>query len=98
MRYSIAMLAAIATAGLAAQPALAETDSAGLFKKKCSICHKLDKKAMGPAIVDMNKDPAVLKSVITDGSKAMPSFSKQLDADQIDGLVTYIQDRQAASQ
>ena len=98
MKHLIAMLIATIAAGLTAQSALAETDSAGLFKKKCSICHKMDKKAMGPAVAEMSNDSAVLKSVIADGKKAMPSFSRQLDAEQIDALETYIQNNQAAAQ
>ena len=87
------LLIAAATA-LAPEAAFADSDSAALFKKKCSICHKLDKKAMGPAIKAMNTDTAVLKSAIADGRKAMPSFSKQLTGGQIDALVAYIQEQQ----
>lgn len=79
-----------AVAGLASQPALAATDGAGLFKKRCSICHKLESKGMGPAVTEMGRDAALLASVIADGSRAMPGFGKQLDGDQIDALVTYI--------
>ena len=76
------------------QAVATDVDGGELFKKKCSICHKIDKKGMGPAIMEMSADSAILKSIITDGRNAMPSFSNTLEAEQIDALVVYIQSKQ----
>ena len=91
---TFALLTLAALLALPCQAAASDTESSDLFKKKCGICHKLDKKAMGPAIKEMSTDPATLKAVIADGRKAMPSFSNTLDAGQIDALVVFIQSKQ----
>jgi len=80
---------------LSSDVAFAELDGDKLFqKKKCGICHKIDKKGMGPSVITMNTDMAVLKAAIIDGRKAMPSFDKKLDTEQIDALLTFIQSKQ----
>jgi mono/diheme cytochrome c family protein len=80
---------------LSSNIAFAQVDSSKLFKKKCGICHKINKKGMGPPVLKMNTDLAVLKSTIIDGRKAMPGFGNKLDASQIDALLTFIQNKQA---
>ena len=76
------------------QAVAADADGGELFKKKCVICHKIDKKGMGPAVLEMSADPDILKTVIAEGRKAMPSFSNTLEAEQIDTLVAYIRNKQ----
>jgi len=68
-----------------------------IFSKKCKMCHSLTKKKMGPAFKDMNKDPEVLLSTITNGRKPMPSFKKKLSSDEITAMVSFIQAQQAAN-
>lgn len=95
MKKTIVMMMAAAFFGLTAQSALAsDIDGSKLFSSKCKMCHKIDKKKMGPAVKDMSKDPAVLKAVITDGRKMMPTYGKKLSGDQIDALVVFIQSKQ----
>ncbi len=88
----IAAAASLMVAG--AMPAHAAADGAKLFSKKCSMCHRIDTKKVGPAVKDMNKDPAVLKEVITKGRKMMPKFGSKLSAEEIDALVAFIQSKQ----
>lgn len=75
--------------------AFAKMDGGELFKKKkCGICHKIEKKGMGPSVRAMNTDPTILKAAIIDGRKAMPSFDKKLDTEQINALLDFIQSKQ----
>jgi mono/diheme cytochrome c family protein len=85
-----AIIASVAL--LAASPAFAsDMPGAKIFKSKCTMCHALDHKKFGPAVKDMNKDPAVLKTTITNGRNSMPSFKSKLSAEQIDEVVAYLQ-------
>ncbi len=90
------ILAALVVAGLFASPAIASDtpDGAALFKKKCSMCHKVDKKKVGPAVKAMNTDAEVLRSVIADGRKMMPKYSGKLSAEEIDAVVAYLKEQQ----
>lgn len=90
------ILTAVAVAGLLATPALASDmpDGAKIFKKKCSMCHKIDKKKVGPAVKAMNTDAEVLRSTITDGRKMMPKYSGKLSAEEIDAVVAYLKEQQ----
>lgn len=90
MRKIIVLSIAAALTALAAQPAMASEDGKKIFKSKCAMCHKVDKKKFGPAVKDMNSDNAVLKEVVTNGRKSMPSFAKKLSAEQIDAVVGYL--------
>jgi mono/diheme cytochrome c family protein len=88
---------AVAAFGLAAQPALAGEDhelGEKLFKKKCAMCHKVEKKKVGPAVVDMSTDEAVLHDVISNGRNMMPGFSKKFSAAEIDAVVAYLRSKQ----
>ena len=58
------------------------------------MCHKLDRKKIGPAFKDMNKDAAVLKTAINNGRKMMPTFGKKFSEAEIDALVEFIQSKQ----
>jgi len=86
---------AVAFFGMAASvPAIAGPDAAKIFKKKCKMCHAIDKKKVGPAFKDMNKDPEVLKTTITNGRKMMPKWGSKLSAEEIDAMVAFIQSKQ----
>jgi len=74
--------------------AIAGVDAEAIYKKKCKMCHKFDKKKMGPAFKDMNKDPEVLKTTITNGRKMMPKWGSKLSAEEIDAMVAFIQSKQ----
>jgi len=83
-----------AVSGFNIQAAVAGTGGDQIFKKKCAMCHAINKKKFGPAFSNMSKDPATLKSTIRNGRKMMPSFSKKLSADEIDAMVSLIQSSQ----
>ncbi|MDQ6979508.1 MAG: cytochrome c [Mariprofundaceae bacterium] len=91
MKKLSVLLSAVAALMLVAMPmAQAGVDGENIFKKKCSICHKVDKKKFGPALKDMNTDIAVLKATVTNGRKSMPKFSKKLTAEEIDAVVAFV--------
>jgi len=95
MKKTIAMMIAAAFFGLSAQSAMAsDIDAAKLFNKKCKMCHKIDKKKVGPAVNAMITDEAALKAVITDGRKMMPSYGKKFSGEEIDALVAFIKSNQ----
>ncbi|MDX8391559.1 MAG: cytochrome c [Mariprofundaceae bacterium] len=90
MKKTLALMIAAACFGLTSQAAMADIDGAKIFKKKCTTCHKINKKKFGPAVKDMNKDNAVLKATIISGRKMMPKFSKKLSAEEIDAVVEFL--------
>lgn len=96
MNKTAKIFAAIAITGLLATPALASDtpDGAKIFKKKCSMCHKVEGKKMGPAVKAMNSDAEVLRSVVAEGKKMMPKFSGKLSAEEIDAVVAYLKEQQ----
>ncbi len=93
MKKTIKTAVLVAALGFLAQPTLASDspDGAKLFDKKCKMCHKIDKKSMGPAVNTMNSDAEALRSAIANGKNRMPSFGKKFSADEIEALVTFIQ-------
>jgi len=93
MKITAKILTALAIAGLLAAPAFA-ADGPDIFKKKCAMCHKIDKKKVGPAVKAMNTDAEVLRSVISDGRKMMPKYSGKLSAEEIDAVVAYLKEQQ----
>ena len=97
MRKIYITLATLGSLGIVSQSALAEINPEMIFKKKCKMCHSIDKKKVGPAFKDMNKDPAVLKTTITHGRKMMPKFSKKLSEEEINAMVDFIQSKQPAT-
>ncbi len=97
MKKTYLILAATACFGLSSQMALADIDAGKIYGKKCKICHKIDKKKIGPAFKNMNADPAILKAVITNGRKMMPKFKKKLSSEEIDAMVAFIQSKQPAA-
>ncbi len=87
---ALAALTTVIAFGATGSAMAADIDGAKLFKKKCGICHKMDKKAMGPAVKGMTQDEAALKTTISDGRNKMPKFSSKLSAEEIDALVAFI--------
>jgi len=81
----------LAVTGFNIQAGIASPDAARIFKKKCAMCHALNKKRFGPAFSSMNQDPDVLKSTITNGRKNMPSFAKKMSGEEINAMVSFIQ-------
>jgi len=96
MKKTYLILAAAACFGLTSQVAMAEVNAEKIFKSKCSMCHKIDQKKVGPAFKDMNSDPAVLKATIIDGRKMMPKWKGKLSEEEIDAMVTFIKSKQGS--
>ncbi len=96
MKHSLKILAALAVIGMIGTPAIASDapDGAKIFKKKCGMCHKVDKKKVGPAVKAMNQDAEMLRSVIVNGKKMMPKYSGKLSAEEIDAVVAYMKEQQ----
>jgi len=94
MKKTYLIIAAAACFGLSSQVAMAGVDASKIFSKKCKMCHKIDKKKIGPAFKDMNKDPAVLKATIENGRRMMPKFGKKLSGEEIDAMVAFIKSKQ----
>jgi len=97
MKKTYLILAAMACFGLSSQIATAGVDVDKIYSKKCKMCHKIDKKKVGPAFKDMNADPAILKAVIANGRKMMPKFKKKLSGEEIDAMVAFIKSKQPAT-
>ncbi|RME41219.1 MAG: cytochrome c [Deltaproteobacteria bacterium] len=95
MNRTLALMISAAMLGLGAQAAIAgENVGEKIFKKKCAMCHKIDKKKVGPAVKDMNRDPEVLRQTIAEGRKMMPRFGGKLSAEEIDAVVAFLQSKQ----
>jgi len=96
MKKTYLILAAAACFGLTSQVAMAEVNAEKIYGSKCKMCHKIDKKKIGPAFKDMNSDPAVLKTAITNGRKMMPKWKGKLSEEEIDAMVTFIKSKQGS--
>ena len=97
MKNILKILTALAVAGMMmGTPAIASDapDGANIFSKKCAMCHKIDKKKVGPAVKAMNQDTEMLRSVIENGKKMMPKYSGKLSAEEIDAVVAYLKEQQ----
>ncbi len=77
-----------------AQSTMAAVDGEAVFKKKCKACHAYDKKKLGPAFKDMDKDEKVLREIIMNGKKIMPKWGKILSTDDVDALIALIKSKQ----
>lgn len=86
--------------------ATANTEAAGLFKSKCSMCHGVNGKGYAAIHTPDFTSPkwqasmtnAQIIHVITDGKKGtiMPAFGGKLKADQIQGLAHYLRSLSSA--
>lgn len=97
MKNTLKILTALAVTGMmTGTPAIASDapDGAKLFGKKCAMCHKIDKKKVGPAVKAMNQDTEMLRSVIENGKNMMPKYSGKLSAEEIDAVVAYLKEQQ----
>lgn len=65
-------------------------DAEQLFKQKCSLCHAMDKKKLGPAVTTMSREAESLRQAITKGRNSMPGFEGKLTGTEIDALVDYL--------
>ncbi len=85
-------LAALLTTTILSIPfiASANPDGESLFKSNCTMCHDIDQKKMGPSVKSMSTDPNVLRTTITAGKNAMPSYDGKLSGAEIDALVKYL--------
>lgn len=102
------VLGSSGTAGLGAQ----QTESEEQYQKLCAPCHGKTGAGDGPAAVAFTPRPASfvdssfqnshtdeqLIATITDGKLPMPAFGKQLSANQIEALVSYIRKLGKASE
>ena len=89
------LTAVLATTLLASTAALAaDMPGEAVFEQHCTACHALEHRKVGPAVKDMNKDPAVLRQFITHGKGMMPNFSHQLSPQQIDEVIAYLRSRE----
>jgi len=80
---------------------VAQSDTAGLFKSKCVMCHAEDGSGNSPsgkalkakdlrAPETQSKSDMEIADVISKGRNKMPAFSGKLKPDQIQQLVVYI--------
>jgi len=70
------------------------SDAQQLFKKKCSLCHAIDKKKLGPAVKTMSQEAETLRQAITKGRNSMPAFEGKLSSGEIAALVDYFLSQQ----
>jgi cytochrome c5 len=74
--------------------AQSSVDAAGIYKKSCASCHKLDGKGGPMNSPDFtakdwqakHKDEELIQ-IITNGQKMMPAFKQRLKAEEIKALV-----------
>jgi len=95
-KYIATTLTVLAIAGFTATPVSAEDapDGAKIFKSKCKMCHAVDRKKMGPAVKNMNRDVEVLKATVKNGRKSMPKYGSKLSDAEIDAVVAYLKSQQ----
>jgi len=70
-------VSALIAIGAQAMPANATEDGGKLFKKKCAMCHKVDRKKVGPAVKSMTTDEATLKSFVKRQKVSYPIASSK---------------------
>jgi len=91
IRNGIKLLLAPLLVGAVSMVSASELPSGeALFKKKCTLCHAMDKKKLGPAVNSMSSEGAVLREIIAKGKKSMPSYGEKLTDEEIDALVSYL--------
>jgi cytochrome c len=102
-RYLIAVIAALSVSSIA----LAADDGEALFtKNRCSSCHMMDKKAVGPALMDIAAKyagdkgaPARLEKKVRAGGTGvwgtmpMPRTPAAVSDDEIKSMVAWVLSR-----
>lgn len=85
-----------ASVGVKAHEELAYQGSL-VYRAKCESCHgSTGDGAVGPSLKTSNKvtgDINDLATIVLSGKGVMPAFAKQLDAEELASVVTYIRDR-----
>ncbi|RMH50035.1 MAG: cytochrome c, partial [Zetaproteobacteria bacterium] len=96
MNKSLFTVTAVAFCLMGTQAAFAhdDIDAEKIYKKSCKMCHRIDRKKVGPAFSKMNKDPKVLEQAITNGRGMMPAFGKKLSSEEITAMVEFIRSKQ----
>ncbi len=89
-KYSMLLLILLFTSLLSPVFATGTPDAEQLFIKKCSLCHAIDKKKLGPALNTMSRDAEVLRQTLLRGRNAMPAFEGKLTAAEVDALIDYL--------
>ena len=92
--YSILLFILLFTSSLSPVFAAGTPDAEQLFIKKCSLCHAIDKKKLGPALNTMSSDIETLRQTLLQGRNAMPGFEGKLTAAEVDALVDYLLTKQ----
>jgi mono/diheme cytochrome c family protein len=89
------LLLAICLLSLIVTQSFAQSDAAGVYKKMCASCHKLDGKGGPMKTPDFTAkewqakhNDEELTQVITNGQKMMPAFKQRLKAEEIKVLVS----------
>jgi len=69
-------------------------DGSAVFTANCGSCHTLaaagTSGAVGPNLDDAAPDAARVSSIVQSGSGAMPSFSGQLSAEEIEAVAAFV--------
>lgn len=89
------LFSAVVTLFVSAVSANELSDGQQLFKKKCSLCHAIDKKKLGPSVKTMSQDEGILLEVISQGRKSMPAYAGKLGDEEIASLVDYLLSQQS---
>jgi len=68
-------------------------DGAALFADTCAGCHGGDATGRGnaPDLVNTSLNAAAIRTTITQGKGAMPSYEERLSAEEVDALAQYVQ-------
>ncbi len=88
--YKTLLSSVLFFSAIASSVATETPDAQSLFKQKCSLCHAIDKKRLGPAINTMSNEEETLRQAITKGKNAMPGYAGKLTSREIDALVGYL--------
>jgi len=67
-----------------------KSDGQQIFKQKCSLCHAIEKKKLGPAVKSMSRETEILRMTIAKGKNSMPSYERELSGVEINRLVKYL--------
>jgi len=78
-----------------AQASEESRSAADIYGSKCKMCHKIDKKKVGPAFSLMSTDRVILTDKIANGKKMMPKYKNKLTAAEIESMVDFIKSHQA---